>query len=370
MLPLFHTLYFETTRNCNLSCKYCSTGSNIKRKYEDIPLDIIIKRIFEPAKQIGTNQIEFSGGEFLIRKDAFKILEVANEMGFKIAIVSNGTTLTDNVLVRLKKLLGDNLLISLGINEFSDKNNETRNYESDKVVQLIKKLENFGITVNICVTVGRFNCETFSDTIRKINELKLPYNRIPLVPRNNDCRSLMFDREMMHEKIHPTLRKYFRGYVSYVPLFLPPEHYEKVAHQNKDNSLVPTNPSVGCWVGSFYGINAEGDVSPCPLLLDNVSGGNVLKSDLKDILFESDLFKKIVRRENLKGKCGSCKYNYTCGGCRAVTYYKTGDVFGEDPDCFIDSLGEQELLEQENETISGFKNYKRMAGFANVFKTQ
>lgn len=367
MSLLFHTLYFEATRNCNLNCSYCSTGSNSKDKFQDLSFDIIVERIFKPAKQIGTKQIDFSGGEFLVRADAYKLLDVANRMGFRISIVSNGTTLSEKVLSVLKEILGDNLLISLGVNEFSNKNKQTRDYESDKILQIVDNLEKFNIAINICVTVGRFNCESFSETISIIDSLKLPYNRIPMVPRNANCKDLMFNKKLMQEKIHPTLRKYYRGYVSYVPFFLPPEHYEKVTQQNIENSLVPTNPSLGCWVGSFYGINAEGDVSPCPLLLDNISGGNVLEQNLEDILFNSNLFKNIVRRENLKGKCGTCKYNFTCGGCRAVAYYKTGDVYGEDPDCFIDMLSDEELKNLEKETIKGFKNYNRMAGFANVF---
>ena len=368
MLPLFHTLYFETTRNCNLNCKYCSTGSNTNTNHIEIPKSKIVKRIFEPAWELGTNQIEFSGGEFLTRKDAFELLDIANKIGFKISIVSNGTILSEKILSKLSNLLGDNILISLGVNEFSECNFQTRDYDSNKILALIKQIESYNITINMCVTVGKFNSKTFKETIKIIDQLKLPYNRIPLVPRSYDCRELMFDKNTMKEDINPVLRKYFRGYVSYVPFFLPPEIYESASGQNSLNYTVPTNPSVGCWVGSFYGINPEGEVAPCPLLLDNISGGNVLKTNLKEILYKSDLFRKIVDRSNLKGKCKNCKYNYTCGGCRTMAFYKTGDIFGEDPDCFIDSLTEDELKQAENETVKGFTNYNRMTKFANVFK--
>ncbi|MGI6411319.1 MAG: SPASM domain-containing protein [Bacteroidales bacterium] len=38
------------------------------------------------------------------------------------------------------------------------------------------------------------------------------------------------------------------------------------------------NPGVGCWVGAYYAINAEGEVAPCPMFLDHVSGGNVYEN--------------------------------------------------------------------------------------------
>ena len=99
-----------------------------------------------------------------------------------------------------------------------------------------------------------------------------------------------------------------------------------------------------------------------------MSGGNVYKESLYDILYNSDLFKNIVDRTKLKGKCGTCKYNYTCGGCRVMAYYQSGDVMAEDPTCFIEDLSEEELQELEEKTYKNFKNYNRMTAFGGVFK--
>jgi len=368
MNSMFHTLYFEGTRNCNLNCKYCSTKSNVKTKYPDIPTNKIIERVFKPAWDLGTRMIDFSGGEFLIRKDAFTLLKEANDIGFRISLVTNGKLINQKMIDKLQNTLGDNLLLSLGVNSFDEKNIETRDYEAKKTLDIINLVERNGIGINMVVTIGKFNADTFEDTISYIDKLRLPYNRTPFVPRNADCGSLMFDKETMRNKIHPTLLKYYRGYVSYIPFFLNEDEYFKHSKQNREVSLVPTNPSVGCWVGSFYGINPEGEVAPCPLLLDHVSGGNVYKESLYDILYNSDLFKNIVDRTKLKGKCGTCKYNYTCGGCRVMAYYQSGDVMAEDPTCFIEDLSEEELQELEEKTYKNFKNYNRMTAFGGVFK--
>ncbi len=370
MNSLFHTLYFEATRNCNLNCKCCSTKSNVKQKYVDVPTKLIVERVFEPAWNLGTRMIDFSGGEFLLRKDAFELLKIANDIGFKISIVSNGTTINQKNIDKLKSILNDNILISLGINSFDYDNVETRDFDAEKTLKIIELLEKNGITINMCVTVGKFNADSFNKTLKNIDDLKLPYNRIPFTPRNTPCHSLMFDKETMKNKIYPALLEYFRGYVSYVPFFLNEDDYKKHSNQDSLTSKVPTNPSVGCWVGSFYGINPEGEVAPCPLLLDNISGGNVYKQNLKEILFESELFVKIVNRNNLKGKCGSCKYNFTCGGCRVMAFYQSNDIFAEDPTCFIDELSDEELIELEKKTYKNFRNYYRMTNFGGVFKKE
>jgi len=362
----FHTLYLETTRRCNLNCPYCSSGSNKKGLKDTFTFEDIKNKILLPAKALGTKFIDLSGGEFLVREDAYDIVELANSLDFKISIVSNGLLLTEKNLDRLQNILGSNLLVSLGINCFDETNEETRQVPISYTLDLIERLKKRGIAINICVTMGSFNSETFGDTISRIKDLEVAFNRIPYTPRNTDERSLMFDKKILKEKLHPVLNSSHLGYVSFAPFFLNPEDYFAKSSQKNDEEGIPLNPSVGCWVGSFYGINPEGEVAPCPLLGDNLSGGNVLKTPLHDILYKSELFVKITNRNNLKGKCGKCKYKFTCGGCRVMAYYMTGDVFAEDPTCFIEELSEDELMTLEKQTKSNFRKYYMMSKFGGL----
>jgi AdoMet-dependent heme synthase len=370
LLPYFHTLYLETTRSCNFGCANCSSGSHLKNVIwgEELSTDQIINRVLKPAYELGTRNIAFSGGEFLLRKDAFELLEEADKTGFRLSVVSNGSTLNDKTISKLKELLANNLMISLGINSFdNDENSSTRCVTGDSLLDLIKKLEHEYINMNICVTVGMQTADSLHLTLDKIRELKLPHNRIPYAPRHTNEKHLMFDKETLKNKIHPALRKYFQGYVSFIPYFIPPEIHKKYSGQSENEWNVPTNPSGGCWCGSFYSINPEGEVSPCPLLGDHFTGGNVLNQDLKNILFKSELFQKIVSRKDFGGRCGKCRYRFTCGGCRTMAYYQTGDVFAEDPTCFIDELSENELKEIEKEMVKKFINCVRLSGIGGLY---
>lgn len=357
---MFHTLYLETTRRCNFRCDHCSSGSNHPERWEeDKSAEEIIKYILKPAKELGTEFIDFSGGEFFLRKDAIFLLEVSHQMGFKIGISTNGLLLNEDLVIKLKSLLNNNLLISLGINSFDHENKSTRYREIQFFTEKLELLQRHNVNVNISVTMGNFNCKTFANTIARIRAMSLPFNRIPFAPRNSPKPEYMFDKNTLKKYLHPALMQSHHGFVSFVPFFLTPKDYIDLTKTN-ELGPVPISPSIGCWVGSFYAINPAGDVAPCPLLSDNISAGNVYKTPLKDILFESVLMKRIVHRENLGGKCGSCKYNWTCGGCRVMAYYKTGDVFGEDPTCFIDELNHEELETLEKQTRKHFKNYVRM----------
>ncbi len=358
---LFHTLYLEITRNCNFSCPYCSSGSNKPEIWEQNKnAEDIIENILKPAKDLGTIFIDFSGGEPFMHPDFFKLLHTANNMGFKIGISTNGSFLNEKTINQLKAICNNNLLISLGINSFDNENAKTRTKETEFFLNKLQLLLNNGINVNVSITMGRFNCQTFQQSLQNIRNLSLPFNRIPYAPRNSNNSSLMFDKEIMKKYLHPALMESYHGFVSFVPFFLNPTDYESITNQKAYSTPVPINPSVGCWVGSFYAINPAGDVAPCPLLSDNISAGNVYQTPLKQILYESELMIKLINRKHLKGKCGSCKYNWTCGGCRVMAFYTTGDVFAEDPTCFIDELTEDELKKLEKATAKHFRNYNRM----------
>jgi radical SAM protein with 4Fe4S-binding SPASM domain len=48
------------------------------------------------------------------------------------------------------------------------------------------------------------------------------------------------------------------------------------------------------------------------------------------------VFQDLRHRETrLKGKCGRCRYNGICGGCRGRALALTGDYMAADPTCFI-----------------------------------
>ena len=368
MLGKFHTLYFESTRNCNFTCKYCSSGSNSKKKFSDIPYKKVVDNILEPAYDLGTRFIDFSGGEFMLRKDYPDLLQKANELGYIIGIASNGSMLNDENLEKIQSIVGENLIISLGINAFDLSNKETRDVETEYTLKVIERVKKYNFRINVSVTIGEYNKESFTKTLESIRSMHLPFNRIPFVPRSCNAHDLMFNKKSLRDFFHPQLIKYFNGQVSYTPYMLPPEIYEKASGQDLKKEQIPLNPSVGCWVGAYYAINAEGDVSPCPMFLDHVSGGNVYEKPLKEILFESDLFNKITDRSNLEGKCGNCKYTHTCGGCRVMSYYYTGNVYAEDPTCFLHELNDEEIASIEKEIAGSFRNYLRMAKFGFIYR--
>jgi len=370
----FPAVYFEATRQCNLQCPVCMSGSNDPERVREsrgreLGFEEIRDLVLEPARRVGVLAIGWSGGEFMLRRDALDLLRLTVEMGYQCKLCSNGELLTRERLQQIKQATGGNISIALGLNSIDGKNAWSRDAEPDRTLQVLEWCRELKIDRHVIVTIGKHNADTFDRTVEYLAKRHISYNRSPLVARGSGCRYFAenaFSRKDLQEKFHPVLRGRVNGYVSFTPFFLSPELHEKISGGARNNT-VPHNPPIGCWVGTWLTINAEGDVSVCPVLLDSLSAGNVRDKPLDQLVNESPLFAAITDRSRLKGRCGRCRYQYTCGGCRAMAYYHTGDYMEEDPTCFFDPIDKSTVSEHEEETNRLFKKYLMVARYVGLY---
>jgi MoaA/NifB/PqqE/SkfB family radical SAM enzyme len=88
---------YQITRRCNLKCVYCSESTYIP----DPSFDDIKKGLIN-LKDSGVVKVNLTGGEPLLRKDIIDIVDIANDLGLKVAIDSNATLMTDTLADKLK----------------------------------------------------------------------------------------------------------------------------------------------------------------------------------------------------------------------------------------------------------------------------
>ena len=371
----FPAIYFEATRACNLQCPMCMSSSNNAervRASQQCQLNFaeIRDRVLIPARRLGVFAIGWSGGEFLLREDAFDLFRLTVDLGYQCKLCSNGELLTRERLQAIKDATRGRLTIALGLNSIDAANAWSRDASPDRTLEVLDLCEELKIDRHVIITIGKHNTHAFEQTVKYLVDRRISYNRSPLVARGSGCeyfKEQAFDREDLQDRFHPALRRHVNGYVSYTPFFLSPELHEQVSGGVR-NGTVPHNPPIGCWVGTWLTLNAEGDVSICPVLLDVLSAGNVRDQPLDQLVTESELFRRVLDRSQLKGRCGRCRYQYTCGGCRAMAYFHTGDVMEEDPTCFFDPVDRTTVSEFEEETNRLFKKYLMVARYVGLYQ--
>lgn len=375
----FPVIYIDGTRKCNLACPMCMAGSNDKKLVkklsgEELGYDEIIHRILAPAKELGAKQLQLGGGEFLLRPDSLDIVEAAIGMGYEIRLLTNGLKIDEKTILELKRIAGRKIVLVLGINSIDDieLNEVTRQASPDSFMNLIQLCNKHKVRKHAVVVVSKQNLACLDNTLQWLDDNRISFNRSPYIARMSGkerFRDLAITRQDMEEIVHPSLRNKLSSYISYTPFFLSPELHAKISGGESYNVTVPQNPHIGCWIGSWIAIGAEGNVSPCTTLLDEVVAGNIREQSLYDIVDKSVVFRDLLNRENVKGKCGRCRYKMTCNGCRALAYYHSGDYLQEDPTCFFEPEDENTVSEFEEATNKLFIKYARLAravGLASV----
>ncbi len=340
----FFLCYFETTRRCNLACGYCMSRPDEPPKEPELGTEEAKTLVLDEIARVSSNAaVAFSGGEHLLRPDAFELLEHAARIGLWSFINTNGRILVEtDAVARAVKATGGKLVFVLPLNSTDPAvNRSTRDDDSRTVMQAAEICRRDGAAHFFILTISRDNLPTLGATMTFLKMNRVPVLRAPFVPRGagRHRTNLLCGPSEMRDVIHPALTSNPLAYISFTPFFASPDALGDAWKQ-----LKPRISGLGCQAGrAFAAVGAEGNVVPCVQLLDSACiRGNVRKRKLTEIISGDPVFKALRSRESLGGKCGRCRYRMTCGGCRALAHYQNGDIMAEDPTCFFDPAGPAE----------------------------
>jgi len=334
----FFLCYFETTRRCNLHCAYCMTRREFSADTAEMSTEEAKARVLDEVAAISSNAaIAFSGGEHLLRPDAYELLEYAGKLGIWSFVNTNGRLLVETDAIRQAAgATGGKVVFALSLNSLDAGTNCSGRDDAPETVWRAAELcQEKHAPFFFIVTVSKGNLATLPETVKFLRKRNVPMLRSPFVPRGagGAFRHLMADRADMEGTIHPALTGNPLSYISFTPFFGSPDLIQAGANQFSIRIA-----GVGCQAArSFAAVSAEGQIAPCVHLLDSSCVcGNARSERLSEIIRDAPLFAALRRRAGLKGKCGRCRYRETCGGCRAQAFYHSGDVEGEDPTCFFE----------------------------------
>jgi radical SAM protein with 4Fe4S-binding SPASM domain len=298
------SIFLSLTSRCTSKCNFC----HINKIHEEANLFDMLKKI----TALKVKYVIINGGEPFLKENLIQIIEFLSKK-IRVSI----TTSSKIDLKILKKLLDLNISkLQFPLDGISTHNKIHENKSFDDIVQTIKNCNKVGIYTSVVTCVNK---ETA--------------NEVPCIIR-------------LCEKLHVGQFSFFRfpicGIVNnnYKKMFISANEYKKInkyifEERGKYTTHITSNDAMwkGCGAAlTSCTILCNGDVYPCAFIPKK--GGNIIKNDMKEI-WNSRIFKKLRNRNNLKGKCGRCKYKFFCGGCRGVSYYKFNDLFASDFGCWI-----------------------------------
>ena len=126
------SLFFEVTSRCNARCEHCGSSCGDFIPKDEITKEEMIGVLDDIAEHYDPTRImlDITGGEPLVKKDLFEIMDYANKLGFRWGMTSNGMLINDEILKKSTfyndKILGSdykNMIDDFGIIEDEEKEN-------------------------------------------------------------------------------------------------------------------------------------------------------------------------------------------------------------------------------------------------------
>jgi len=268
--------------------------------------------------------IILSGGEPLLRHDIFSLAKYAFKKGVRVSLATNGTLLTPEVVEEIRSSGISRVSVSLD-GASAETNDASRGkggfLSALKGIELLRNKVDFQINMTITRRNEKEVLGMF-DLAERIGAKALHF--FFLVPtgrgREEDLISSEKQNKLLELIDHESSKRNVEIRVTCAPQFA------RISMHGENRRR-----SEGCLAGrNFLFISRKGEIYPCGYLPIQV--GNIKENSLEEIWGNSSLL-LALRERRLTGRCGSCDYKKTCGGCRARAYAQLGDVLGSDPLC-------------------------------------
>ena len=318
-------LTWELTYACNLQCVHCLSSSG-QRDERELSTEEA-KKILDDLRDLQVFYINIGGGEPMVRRDFFELLEysVANGIGVKFS--TNGAFIDEEKAQRLAAM--DYLDIQISLDGVDAATNDAVRGEGsyDMAIRAMENLKaaNFG-QFKISVVVTRHN-------VSQLDQFKALADHYGAQLRITRLRPAGRGADTWHE-LHPTnaqQREIYNWLLNHGENVLTGDSFFHL------NALGESLPGLNmCGAGRVVClIDPIGDVYACPFVIhDEFKAGNVRdEGGFAKVWKQSDLFLSL-REPQSAGACASCGAFDACqGGCMAAKFFTGLPLDGPDPEC-------------------------------------
>ncbi len=325
---------WELTLKCNLRCRHCGSSAGMPRENELSTKEAL--KICDQFPDLLVQEVDFTGGEPLLRKDWAEISLYLKDLGIKTNILTHGLDLDIEKIYEIRESGVSCLGISLdGVGSTHD---YIRGHPGafNKVLKNIEKVLHEGMNLNIITTANSLNVDELPKLYQILQNLGLKYWRIqPLIPigRVKSSKDLHIEKNAVLD-IGTFIRQFKPKAEKKGMQIISSDGLQYIFEEEK---TLNERPWRGCPAGMVTcGITSNGMVKGCLSMQDDLIEGDLRKNDLWDIWFKPGSFPytRNFKVDKLGPNCSQCDMGEQCkGGCSISSYSATG-IFHNDPYCF------------------------------------
>ncbi|MCX6354833.1 MAG: radical SAM protein [Candidatus Aureabacteria bacterium] len=343
---------WNTTRRCTLSCIHCYSDSH-DRDYPGELSTSEAERMIDDLGACGIPVLLFSGGEPLLRTDLFALAKRAKGRKIRTVLSTNGVLITPDLAKRMRDGGFDYVGVSIdGIGENNDRFRGKRG-AFDCALRGIRSCLSVGQNVGVRFTVTRHNLgdlEGLIDLVEREGIRRICFYHLVYAGRGGAVRG----NDLTHEETRRCVDRLSewaaslaaRGVLTEVLTVDNhadgPYIYMKLQRENPSRAktaLDLLHASGGNRSGiGIANVDSLGNVHP-DQFLQSVSVGNVRERKFSELWRDAphEILRRLRdRQSSLKGRCARCRFLDICNGnFRARAEAVSGDLWGEDPACYL-----------------------------------
>lgn len=337
---------WNTTKECNLRCAHCYLNAGVAEDRELTTREAM--NLIEDLAVIKSPMLVFSGGEPVLRGDIYELNEYAMELGLRTILSSNGTLITREVARKIKDAGFTYVGVSLdGSREVHD-SFRGMNGAFEQSLRGLRNLMDAGVSTGVRFAITQRNYDELPRVLETAKKEGIPrFSAFQLVYAGRG-------REIVNWDIFNEQRRRVMDYIISEAKkcrdmnIVTADNYadgiyllQQVAEQEPGRAVeveMLLGMQSGCPAGDkLANVDNTGNVHLCPYWQSRIIG-NLREQKFSDIWFDEEneiLTKMRDKTRYLKGKCGRCRLNHLCRGCRVRAEVVHGDPFGEDPACYL-----------------------------------
>jgi mycofactocin radical SAM maturase len=334
-------LTWELTYACNLQCVHCLSSSGQRDPRELTTAEA--KQVLDELRDLQVFYINIGGGEPMVRRDFFELIEYSISQGIGVKFSTNGAFIDAEKARRLAAM--DYLDIQISLDGTDAVTNDAvrgeGSYAMARTAMDNLQAAGFG-PFKISVVVTRHNVD-------QLDEFKALADSYGAQLRVTRLRPSGRGADSWHD-LHPTnaqQRQIYEWLLAHGEDVLTGDSF---FHLN----ALGEEPLPGlnmCGAGRVVClIDPIGDVYACPFVIhDEFKAGSVRDAGgFAHVWKQSGLFRELREPESA-GACASCgSYDACQGGCMAAKFFTGLPLDGPDPEC-VNGHGEQ-LLDRVDAT--------------------
>lgn len=319
------------TNKCNLRCKHCLASNS--RYSEDLTTNEVLN-IISQIRELKVLNIAIFGGEPLMRKDFFAILEALSRLKINLSLNTNAILITKKMASRLSRYPIKVYTVSLDGSCAKVQDPFRGKGSFEKNIEGIRNLVQEKCNVVISTTVSRFNYKDLENIVllgRTLGANKVRFNNVVYLG-NAICYqdSLIIKAEekfRLLEEIN-ILKDRFGDFLT-GSLFEICNIMDEI--RNNPKEVFPLKIH-SCGAATIKcAILPDGWVTPCEIIWD-AKAGNLKNQSLYDIWHNSSVMKVFREPLEIRGddvpECNGCRYLRLCyKGHRCQPYYYPGARF-------------------------------------------